>query len=618
MNNNPWQDLIKSVLQRFENQGRGSQEPDPASGSDEEPAKRGRKKEGKPPRVFTLRRKVTLAVLALLALAFLYWLFHPALNIHSSDLCMVLCVIMLFLFLKLRKDAHTYKREAETDVGSQGKAKRYRALSRIPLAIILLGCIAAFVSATFFPGSAHRYANLLRATETSYTEDIQQVDYTTIPVIDRDSAILLGNRTMGTMADYVSQFEINPLYSQIALRGRPVRVSPLDYADIFKWLHNRSAGLPAYVVVDMATQDTQVVRLEDGMHYSQSEPFFRNIDRHIQLTHPTYMFDQLSFELDEDGHPWWVCPVQKRTIGLFGGITIDKVVLCDACTGECTTYAVGEIPGWVDRAFPADLLMQQYNYNGRFNHGWWNSWFGQQGVFKTTPGNSGMLGYNYLVKDNDIWVYSGVTSATSDNSIIGFVLMNQRTAEANFYPVAGATEASAMASAEGQVQNLAYTATFPLLLNINGQPTYFMALKDNAGLVKKYAMIDIQRYQNVAIGDTVNDCEKSYRALLSSAGVSATAQSDAKRTVGKVSHVAQAVIDGNTHYYLTLEGDGHIYDCPLPAFIEVVAVSVGDTVTLEYYEASPISTVSSFERGAVTQAPGTTGDASGASGTPST
>ncbi|MGN0034278.1 MAG: Tat pathway signal sequence, partial [Coriobacteriales bacterium] len=273
-----------------------------------------------------------------------------------------------------------------------------------------------------------------------------------------------------------------------------------------------------------------------------------------------------------------------------------RVVLCDACTGECSEYATGDVPGWGGRAYPADLLLTQYNWSGRYIHGWWNSWIGQSGVYQVTPGTENSLGYNYLVKDNDIWVYTGVTSATSDNSIIGFVLINQRTSESHFYSVAGATETSAMNSAEGQVQNLGYDATFPLLLNISDRPTYFMALKDNAGLVKKYAMIDIERYQNVAIGDTVSECEKSYRALLSTNGLVSGDDTQGSTATGTISHISEAVIDGNSHFYLTLAGDGHIYDCPLPAMMEAVALTEGQTVTLTYQEGSPTSTVTAIER----------------------
>ena len=529
---------------------------------------------------------VVLAVVILIVAAFCYWWFHPPINIHSVDLWMFLAIFVLFpSFLVFFIFHQIYERGMGKREKNEKKSKRFKGLMVVPVIIALVGVLGAVASLTLFPGNAEKYSTILNTEDGDFATDIEQADYSTIPFIDRDSAVLLGNRTMGTMADYVSQFEISDLYSQINYRDAPVRVSPLNYADVFKWWSNHNTGIPAYVIVNMSTQDTQIVRLEDPIYYSDSDPFFNNVDRHVQLSHPFYIFGEKSFEIDDNGKPYWIYPVIDYTVGLFGGETVSRVVLCDASTGECQDLAIDEVPQWVDRAYPADLLIQQYNWSGALSGGWINSWLGQSGVKQTTPGSDGQLGYNYIAKDDDVWVYSGVTSATADNSIIGFVLINQRTAESKFYPVAGATEESAMSSAEGQVQNLKYEATFPLLINVDNQPTYFMALKDNAGLVKKYAMIDIQRYQNVAVGDTLEETEKSYKKMLRANGVS-TNDDSGKATkmdgtaTGTISLISPVVLDGNSHYYVMLNGDGTLYDCPVANVVDIVRFKEGDSVTL--------------------------------------
>jgi len=529
---------------------------------------------------------VVLAVVILIFAAFCYWWFHPPINIHSVDLWMFLAIFVLFpSFLVFFIFHQIYERGMGKREKNEKKSKRFKGLMVVPVIIALVGVLGAVASLTLFPGNAEKYSTILNTEDGDFATDIEQADYSTIPFIDRDSAVLLGNRTMGTMADYVSQFEISDLYSQINYRDAPVRVSPLNYADVFKWWSNHNTGIPAYVIVNMSTQDTQIVRLEDPIYYSDSDPFFNNVDRHVQLSHPFYIFGEKSFEIDDNGKPYWIYPVIDYTVGLFGGETVSRVVLCDASTGECQDLAIDEVPQWVDRAYPADLLIQQYNWSGALSGGWINSWLGQSGVKQTTPGSDGQLGYNYIAKDDDVWVYSGVTSATADNSIIGFVLINQRTAESKFYPVAGATEESAMSSAEGQVQNLKYEATFPLLINVDNQPTYFMALKDNAGLVKKYAMTDIQRYQNVAVGDTLEETEKSYKKMLRANGVS-TDDDSGKATktdgtaTGTISLISPVVLDGNSHYYVMLNGDGTLYDCPVANVVDIVRFKEGDSVTL--------------------------------------
>lgn len=538
---------------------------------------------------------ILLAILAIIIVLGAYWWFHPPINIHSVDTWMFIAIVILLpLFLFFRTKSHTYKTGSEKVEKSTGKAKTFKRLSYIPVVVALIGVLGGVLSMSFVPGNAEKYSSILKTDTLEFSQDIQEVNYSEVPVIDRDSAILLGNREMGTIPEYVSQFEISSMYSQINYQGTPVRVSPLGYADLFKWFTNRDTGIPAYSLVDMTTQDAEIVRLGDSpIYYSQSEPLARNIDRYVQLKYPFYMFGEKSFEIDEDGHPWWICPVKDFTIGLFGGETISRAVLVDATTGECQDLSVDEVPEWVDRVYPANLLIQQYNWYGSYHNGWLNSFLGQEGVVRTTPGTDGTLGYNYIAKDDDVWVYTGVTSATADKSIIGFVLVNQRTQESHFYSVSGATEDSAMQSAEGQVQNLRYTATFPILINVSNQPTYFMALKDEAGLVKKFAMVDIQRYQNVAVGDTVADCQKQYEALLATNGVAASEGevADMLTASGPVRSIAQGVIEGNSHFYLTIDGTEGIFDFALPGLLDVVAYRVGDTISFTYIEGTGINTV---------------------------
>ena len=519
------------------------------------------------------RALVILAVVLVVALLACYWWFHPSLNLQSMQVwtwIVGICVVALLVLPVLA--ARSVKNE-----------RLFRRLMIVPAAPIVGFLVGLLLSQPFFPGNAERYASVLDTTDGVFAEDIQEVDYSEVPVIDRDSAVLLGNRAMGSIPEYVSQFEIADTYSQINYQGRPVRVSPLVYADLFKWFSNRDTGIPAYVLVDMVTQEAEVVRLEEPILYSDSEPLARNVDRHVQLAYPDLMFDQKSFELDEDGHPWWVYPVQRRTIGLFGGTDIYAVVLVDACTGETDFYAVEEVPTWVDRAYPSDLLIEQYNWSGMYENGWLNSWLGQEGVVRTTPGTNGQLGYNYIAQGEDIYLYTGVTSVTADDSSVGFILVNQRTGESHFYPVAGATEASAMASAEGQLQNLRYQATYPILLNVAGQPTYFVSLKDDAGLVKMFAMINIEQYQSVATGSTVEECQEAYLSLLAADGLlSEQEAADASTTVevsGTIATIAQAVVDGNSHFYVTLEGDGTIYDFGLPGLLEIVTYQPGDAIS---------------------------------------
>ncbi|MCF0134410.1 MAG: CvpA family protein [Blautia sp.] len=536
------------------------------------------------------------AVIALLLVgAIYYYLTIPAINIHAAGFWtfVFVCLVVITAVHWVRCFG---KRETFRDIANMSSLKELRTLGGdnvtriLVLVILLLAAVYVIGSVLSSPiVNAKRYTQLLEPENSSFTEDIQQISYNMIPILDKDSATLLGNRKMGSMVDLVSQFEVSDIYSQINYNDRPVRVTPLVYASAIKWITNMSNGIPAYIRIDMATQNTELVKLEEGIRYSEAEYFNRNIYRHLRFHYPTYIFDQISFEIDEEGIPYWICPVKKYEIGLFGGQTIGRVVLCNAITGECQSFKIEDCPTWVDRVFPADLLIKLYDYHGTLKNGYFNSILGQKGCLRTTDG------YNYLAIDDDVWVYTGVTSVSGDQSNVGFVLMNQRTKQTKYYEIPGAEEYSAMSSAEGQVQNLGYRATFPLLLNVSNEPTYFIALKDNAGLVKKYAMVNIQKYQNVAIGDTVSECERTYIKMLKGSGV-AVANENTKKITGIIHRMVQAVVDGSTHFYIVLDQDKEvIYDVPIADFLGIVKYDVGDRITIAYNEEKPANTVISVE-----------------------
>ena len=265
--------------------------------------------------------------------------------------------------------------------------------------------------------------------------------------------------------------------------------------------------------------------------------------------------------------------LRRKWLPLF----FSGAVLMNAVTGECTYYAHEDVPQWVDRVYLASLIMQQYDYYGTLVHGFINSIFGQKDVRVTTEG------YNYIAMNDDVFMYTGVTSATSDQSNLGFLLCNQRTKETKFYTVPGATEQSAQASSEGMVQDQGYRATFPLLLNVADQPTYFIALKDNRQLVKQYAMVNVGQFTVVGIGDTVAACEQDYLEQLSAKGIAVDQGSRLETDVsGVIADIRSAVIDGNTYYYFSLE-DGEVYYSISAKDNDIaVILNPGDRVTINH------------------------------------
>lgn len=525
----------------------------------------------------------SMVIRILVSAALMFLLFYsmlPAVNLKDKNflvfliLCILIFLVVNFLsymkdFLQtlgsgrgvqMVKDEETgqfvfRRNSSQKSSVSLGRPLKYGFIA-IGIIIILMTA-ASLMGLQFF--NATRYRDLVAIENGDFSQDVAELNMSQIPVVDKDTASRLGSRKLGEMTELVSQFEIQNDYTQINYKGSPYRVTPLRYADPVKWLFNHKEGLPAYLTVDMVTQETNLVWLENGMRYSPSEYFFRNIYRYIRFKYPTKMFETVSFEIDDSGTPYWIAPTITYRIGWWDGKDIDGAVLVNAVTGESQWYPKEEVPQWVDQLYYAELLIGQLDDNGRFQHGYINSVFGQRDVRRTT------YGYNYMAINDDVYLYTGMSSVTADESNIGFVLVNCRTKETKFYTVPGATETSAMASAQGQVQHLNYSATFPLLLNISNRPTYFLSLKDNAGLVKMYAFVDVEQYQIVGTGQTIDEAKRNYRKALNLEEVEVQEPADSTEITGTVASLANAVVSGNTCYYFTLEGDSQVYT----AFVDV-------------------------------------------------
>ena len=522
-------------------------------------------------------------LITLIAGAVYFYVAIPAINLQSGEFySFVFMLCMIYLLCALVTSGFQGKKGEKPF--QRGQLKEYLTFIKqqcLPVGILLIAMVVVIVvgqivSLPIFRAGAYR--DLLTVENGEFAQEIGQISFNEIPTLDEDSANYLGDRQMGTLSDMVSQFDYSNDSTQINYQGRPVRVAPIAYADLIKWFTNRGEGLPAYVVVDMVTQEAQVVRLPEGegMKYSFSEPLNRNILRHLRFQYPTMMFDTPQFEIDEEGNPWWIAPRVVKTIGLFGGTDIDGAVLCNAITGESQYYAKEDIPTWVDNVYTPELIMQQYDYHGTLINGFINSVLGQRDVTITTQGS------NYIAMNDDVYMYTGVTSANADQSNLGFLLSNQRTKETTFYEAPGATEYAAMDSAMGVVQDLGYKATFPLLLNISGEPTYFIPLKDQANLVKSYAMVNVARYDIVATADTVTACEQEYIRLLSDRGVTETEDLPQTEASGTVAEIRSAVLEGNTYYFIRLDGEEVFYALSAADNPTAVILNVGDQVAITH------------------------------------
>lgn len=517
-----------------------------------------------------------IALLFVIVVGLYYYFTFPSINIHEpmfwGVLLMVFLLLSIFFAVRSLRVMLGRGRLHFSDVKNFPVfAKIFLALSALTLVFYIVGSIAGSTLLR-----AKTYASLLSVKEYEFSEDIEETNQVTdIALMDSESARKFGKRKIGSLSDVVSQYEVEDDYTQISIQGHPMKVSSLKYASFFKWWNNRDNGIPGYVKVNPVNSEAEYVALGHGMKYVPSGYFNYNLQRHVQLSYPTKIISGYHFEIDDEGNPFYICPTVKPRVGLFGGMDVNGVIICNPVDGKCSYYPVNKIPAWVDCVYAGKLLTKKYDWYGTFSGGFINSMIGQKGCKITTDD------FGYKIIGDDVWVYTGVTSVNGDQSNIGFVLMNQRTSEAKYYKVSGAEEHSAMESAQGAVQEKRYKASFPSLINVSGQPTYIMVLKDSAGLVKMYAMVNVEQYNIVATAQSQAEVFSKYRKMLVSDGDMKSDEENWRKKTVTVERVQFVDTEDGTVVYIKDTEHG-VYKQAFKENEDLIRISEGDVITLSY------------------------------------
>ncbi len=527
-----------------------------------------------------MKKNLLKIILCLVFIFILYYFMLPPINL--SDPSFWVFLFFVFIFCSITCLILSNPINFDTIINNKKVQKNRFTYIFLGSASIIIGLIIIvnIVNSPLF--NAKSYYERITVNNSNFNEDVAPVDFNNLPLLDKNSSSKLGDKVMGQMTDLVSQFEVSNAYTQINYNDSIVRVTPLEYAGIIKYFTNRNKGVAGYITVNSVTGEADLVRLEKGMKYMPSSLFFENLYRKLRINYPFTIFGEVNFEIDDEGNPYWIAETLKYSgVGLKKEVT--GVVILNPIDGTSKKYKVEDVPTWVDHVYSASLIIEQLDNWGKYKNGFFNSVFGQKDVVRTTTG------YNYLAMNDDVYLYTGITSVSNDGSNIGFVLVNMRTKETKFYDVAGAEESSAMASAEGQVQQMQYASTFPLLINLDNKPTYLMSLKDNAGLVKMYAFVDYTDYQRVVVTDSSEGIVKAAQNYL---GGNITTGEEMSKTI-TINSIKSAVLDGTTYYYL--QDDEDVYRVSLKVNQNILPfLSSGDEIKITYKE-SDIKEIISIE-----------------------
>ena len=511
----------------------------------------------------------------------LFYVFLPPINPLSTGFWIFLTAALViylapFSLFKIFKVYTLPGSAARIEFSRETKSVKYKVMVcavALPLVVLIVGGI---FSSTFF--NAKKYANVITVTEADFATDMPETDsVTNIALMDTSSAIIIGNRALGSLSDVVSQYIASGSYTQINYQGYPKKLSNLEYDGFFKWLGNRASGVPGYIMVDPVNNTAEYKKLSEPLKYVDSAYFSEDLYRKLRFSYPTKIFGTMAFEINEDGNPYFIVSCMKPQVGMFGAYDVNEVIIFNPCDGSSELYSVGEVPRWVDIVFDGYLAEDKYDWHGTLSGGFWNSIIGNKGCKQTTDD------FGYLMHDDDVWYYTGVTSVTNDASNIGFIVSNARTGEYKYYSVVGAEEYSAMSAAEGEVQEKGYKASFPALINVSGEATYIMVLKDDSGLVKLYALVNVEQYSLVATGETQAQAMNAYRKLLSQNGIISGAEAEKDNVSVTVTEIEKLVIDGNSWWYLLCD-DGNYYRVNIAENESALFIRTGDKIKVAYSE----------------------------------
>ena len=530
----------------------------------------------------TYIKVIIASVITLLIAAGSFYFALPAINLHSQEFWGTLTVLVLiwggaYIAMSfMGRPTVITKNSLKKYSGIKG-VKWIAIAAALPILVIIVGNI---LSSTFL--NADKYSSIIEVPEAVFEEDMPENDtVTNIALMDSASATIIGNRTLGALSDVVSQFQVGEHYSQINYGGAPAKVANLEYVDFFKWINNKETGIPGYVKVDPVNSSAEYVKFEKPMKYVDSAYFGDDLLRKLRFSYPTKIFDEITFEIDEAGKPYYIVSCLSPKVGMFGAMDVNEVIIFDPVEGASEIYSVSETPSWVDNVFDGYLATEKYDWYGMLKNGFWNSVIGNKDCKVTTDD------FGYIIIGDDVWYFTGVTSVSSDESNIGFIISNARTGEYKFYPVIGAEEYSAMQSAEGKVQEKRYVASFPSLINISGEATYIMVLKDSGGIVRLCALVNVENYSIVATGANQIEAKEAYLKLLRENGIISGEEAPApddtslKSVDITVADITTVVVEGTSVIYITDE-NGVRYKQSLAADESVILIGKGDKLTLKY------------------------------------
>lgn len=453
------------------------------------------------------------------------------------------------------------------------------------LIAVIITILGGILSSSMFNSQSYRnlFGNKIKVKE--FTEDMKLIDKNNLPVVNQAMTQRLSDKKIGQLG---SQFEVDEFTKQ-SINGKQYFVAPLKYKNIFSWNRAKN-GTPGYIRISVSNPSDVELITDYKIKYQPSSFFSSDLNRYVYINGLNKVgLTDFSFEVNDKGKPYFVITLYKNTIGL-GGKKVLGIATIDPTNGTIRRYGLENLPKWIDRVYPADLIINQLDWHYKLIHGFWN--FSNRDKLETTDG------YEIVYNNGECFVYTGLTSAGSDKGTVGFLMTNLRTKVATLYKIQGYNEYAAMDSAKGKEQAAEYEATFPILINVENSPTYFLTLTDDNNLIAKFMFVNIKNLNIVGKGDNLNEALNNYIKNLQQ-DENILEENIGKKVVatGNVVRIGSVTQQNTTYFYIIIDSiKNKVFIVPLDESSKLPLTKEGDNVSLSYVDKdSELINVLNFE-----------------------
>ena len=512
----------------------------------------------------SVKARIIITIILLLVAVGFDWFYAMTYNIQKfTSVVIVTCLVLLLCLIWL-------------------KAKLKFWLILIGSGFIALSFLLSVFSSPIF--HAKTYSSLIGDIEVVSFEDFFKEKEVNFSLVDKDSAISAAITKIGELSDVSSMFDLDSdEFSQINYNGEMVRVAPFKYNDWYKTITNMYNGVPYYIIVNTEGENTnaeaRIVRLEQPMKYYPTASLHFNLHRHVASRYKLSFVDDYYFEIDDNGHPYWLVQVVENKAFLYGARQMKALIIVDAVTGEMNKYDLDKIPSWVDTVYPTDMLLEQAEYAYTLQNGFWNTVFAKQGMMKISYAEGT---YNYVMLDGEIYMFTGIqTYSSQSQATTGLLFVSKRTGKAIEIDLPGSSIEMAQSTAVGEIQEKRYRPTTPVIMDVGNHATYVMALKDASNVVRGYSLVNYQDYTKSATGTTLEGAKIAYLAIMGNDKV-ITNPDELIREELVIDDIKFATIEGNTFAFIKFTTKDVIFQVSVTINPELMFLTKNDTVNIVY------------------------------------